>query len=509
MVSVVFYNFSKKRNSTKRPSGSGLGSFNCVLKEPSGVISPTIFLGGVSDTLPRDANYAYIATFARYYFVTDWTWTDGGWSARLAVDVMATYKTQIGSSTQYVRRAQSAYNTSIIDDVIPTRPAPVGQSSGFKDANSSYSMGDPFPVSTITGGRYVVGIINSDNNAVGSTSYYVFDDYQFRKFKVLLMGIGNYSSDTTQQDILRAQFNPISYIGSVKWFPCEIARENTPLSSIPFGWWTLSGDFTAFRITGAPTVSKGVLTPSAVSTTDGYTVRIPFHPQSMVKIPGTGDPRHSNVDNDKYSKYSLVARPFGIFPLPADVVANAYSINITISIDPMSGMGSLRCFADTNGVMEYSELASASTRIGVDIPMAQIAVDNLAIASSAIDVAAGATSGVLGAATGGLLGDIGGFATAAKAGINMVASSVPQVRASGAMGSIAEYYMPTKPLLRALFYRLAEESPATMGYPLAQNRQISGLSGFIMCGNVELDLPATETEQDQVVAMMTGGFEYE
>ena len=505
MVSVVFYNFSKKRNSTKRPSGSGLGSFDCVLKAPSGVISPTVFLGGVSATLPRDANYAYISAFSRYYFVTDWTWEEGGWTARLAVDVLATYKTQIGSSSQYVTRAQSTYNRNVIDDMIPTVAKPATQKSAFRylvGASTYYRLSDPFPYKNITQGWYVVGIVNSDTNAVGGCSYYCMTDSNFRAFKGLLMDINNFTLDATYQDTLRAQFNPISYISSVRWFPCDIPRDDTPLSTLPFGWWALSGSFNAFKITGAPAVISrrsggGNMPKTEVVTTDGYYVGIPHHPQSGVV--------HSNVDNDKYCKYTFECHPFGVFPLNADIVANTSDLYLAIAVDPVSGMGSMRLTAqgikDTIGDMQV-ELASGSTKIGVDIPMAQIAKDNLAIASSSLSVGENLMAAISGNVAGGLFG-------AAQSGISYLASQVPQVRTSGAMGSLAEYYQVTMPTVVAEFYLLTDEAPARLGYPVCQNLTISSLSGFVRCGNVELDLPATETEQDQVVAMMTGGFEYE
>ena len=515
MVTVDFYQFSKKRNSTKRPTGSPLASLSCALKEPCGVVNPRIFVT-VGDTVPGTANYAYIGTFNRYYFITEWTWVRGAWMASLKVDGLATYKSQIGSSTQYVTRAQSAYNTKLIDDVIPTQAKSSVRLSyfGVRVSGALYSMSDPFPASQVTSGRYVVGIINQDNNAVGAASYYQFDDTNFRKFKALLMDVQNYSVDITQQDTLRAQFNPISYIASVKWFPNEIPRENTGLSSIPFGWWTLSGSFTCYRITGQPYTIQSdngiaALYNYAQNTTDSYVIGIPQHPQISTK--------HSNVQNDKYCKYTLECHPFGIFPLPAEVIANTSYLSLHISVDPISGNGTMRLkalpFSAESGESTPAvavEIASASTRIGIDIPMAQIAMDNLAITSSALDVAAGTANGLVGIFTGGLVGDpVGGFATAAHAGINMVAATTPQVRVSGSMGSLAEYQQKTRPLLTAQFYYLAEEAPATMGYPLCQNKVINTLSGYIKCGNVELDIPGTDPEQSEVVRLMQEGFEYE
>lgn len=118
-ISVNMYTFSKYANSTEQPAGAGT-SFDCVLKDTSGVINPTIALKLDMSFNVSAYNYAYIPDFERYYFVREWTWERGLWVASLDVDVLATYKAQIGVSTQYVLRSSLASNGKILDTIYPT-----------------------------------------------------------------------------------------------------------------------------------------------------------------------------------------------------------------------------------------------------------------------------------------------------------------------------------------------------------------------------------------------------
>ena len=66
---------------------------------------------------PIGYNYAYISDFGRYYFINDITYDKGIWVMTLNVDVLATYKTTIGSTSTYLLRSSYLYNPRIIDTV--------------------------------------------------------------------------------------------------------------------------------------------------------------------------------------------------------------------------------------------------------------------------------------------------------------------------------------------------------------------------------------------------------
>ena len=91
---VNFYTFSKRDNSTKRPTGSGT-SLQCEIRYESSILNPVLQINTVISN-PSNLNYAYIPEFNRYYWINDWSYDRGFWIVRMSVDVLATYKDQIG-----------------------------------------------------------------------------------------------------------------------------------------------------------------------------------------------------------------------------------------------------------------------------------------------------------------------------------------------------------------------------------------------------------------------------
>ena len=100
MININFYTFSKKENSTKRPTGAGT-VLSCNIKSRSSIVNPFIEL----KTNPTAFNYCYIPSFNRYYYISDITFDSGLWLVTCRIDVLATYKTEIGNTSMYILRS--------------------------------------------------------------------------------------------------------------------------------------------------------------------------------------------------------------------------------------------------------------------------------------------------------------------------------------------------------------------------------------------------------------------
>ena len=103
-VTFVLYNFAKVKNSTALPPDTEItieaGEFN----SPVSVMAPqALFKLPVNSVPPY--NYCYIQEFHRYYFITEWVWSNGLWMAYLTIDVLATYKSQIGAANMFILRS--------------------------------------------------------------------------------------------------------------------------------------------------------------------------------------------------------------------------------------------------------------------------------------------------------------------------------------------------------------------------------------------------------------------
>ena len=116
-MNITFYSINKKQNSTKRPNTDGV-TYDCKLKEECSILTPNIKLDLGLSTAPS-FNYAYISDWGRYYFVKNWTFYNRLWEADLEVDVLGTYKDEIGNSNLYVLRSASRFNGRIIDTAYP------------------------------------------------------------------------------------------------------------------------------------------------------------------------------------------------------------------------------------------------------------------------------------------------------------------------------------------------------------------------------------------------------
>lgn len=114
MPTAEFFKFSKRKNSTKQPTGSGT-SYTVNLKSGTSFISPTLLLenSGYPD-------YNYLKFEGLYYFVTDIVSVRQDlWEIYCKVDPLATAKADILSSTQYVCYSSVSGGTWLPDTRIP------------------------------------------------------------------------------------------------------------------------------------------------------------------------------------------------------------------------------------------------------------------------------------------------------------------------------------------------------------------------------------------------------
>lgn len=120
-----FGKFAKRKNSTLTPTNVQLASFvdcSVLFKNPSSLDNPTLTLKyNTSDDF--EYNYAVYTndnSITSYYFVRDKVCRNNDlWEVTLELDVMATHKTEILSSTQYVSYSQTSGGNFLPDTRIP------------------------------------------------------------------------------------------------------------------------------------------------------------------------------------------------------------------------------------------------------------------------------------------------------------------------------------------------------------------------------------------------------
>lgn len=201
-MQVTFYSFSKKVNSTKRPSAVGETLNAVYLKDMTDINKPVIT---VSKNV-SNMNYAKIDD--AYFFISAVeSMTNNIWRVTLVKDLLSTYKDEILATTAYVSRASNNYNKYIIDEFntpLTRIKRTVLQGNG---ATGFYETGD---------GCYILEVINSLTGTVNSgfNAAYILTAEQMQHISNYLMTNQGIIEELSK--IFRA---PIEAVVSCKWLP--------------------------------------------------------------------------------------------------------------------------------------------------------------------------------------------------------------------------------------------------------------------------------------------------
>ena len=473
-MQVLFYNFSKRPNSTKRPSTSIMAR-ECTLKDPCSVVAPVIRLAwsGVS-TLP---NYAYISKWSRYYFITDIQYTGSMMEISLQVDPLATYKTQIGASTQYVTRAASKKNQYIIDNLYPTMTLP---GVTYKEQNTPF---DPV-------GTYILGVIGRQGGQVGIAKglvYYAMTPAQMVNFVDWANSYGAASSigadfatalgttvDTFATQLLRVY----DYIRTAFWVPLAY-RDITSggAGRLILGPYTAPNTVTAYTISSFNKIYDGVNPLCAFY--------LPDHPQASTL--------GMWLNAAPYTSHYIDVPYLGEIPVPSDLLTSGDVIKVNADISMIDGSATFYLVAEKDDLSGDFIISRHHAQIGVTIP--------ISIVKSDVAGAAGSVIGTVGS----LL--TGNFLGAAQGIGNAISQAIPSPKT---LGGLSGYHITNLAAqLVTTCWIIDDTDNANHGSPLCEKTQINTLSGYVQTEGASLELAATEQERLAVLAQMDRGFFYE
>lgn len=473
-MNVTFYNFSKRRNSTKLPTGGT--SYTCLLKDDTTTARPRIAIkwDGTSGS-PAAYNYCYIPSFGRYYWVDSWEYTDRQWVASCTVDVLATYKTEIGASTKYVLRAASSYSLFVPDTFYTT-------ASKCKTTTASPFSGLNW-ASDLNGGDIIIGIMGVTNSlySVGGVSYYAATPANYMQllkdlYTESLDGVDTETYGSTigdaikalSRNLLRSITNPTQYIKSVKWYPVKFTKGT------------------------AGTIKLGGIQSSATL----YPISDPIKTQSVYcavsNVPNGGD-YWKNIY--PYTTYTAYFPPFGTFALDSHKMAGSDGgVQMTLTADCVSGQAHLRLEAVNNSLPSYPVLIDTTGTIGVPMDMAGVNVNTAQSLASGMQAAASAYAGDF---TGAAAGLMSAFSAASPE------ASSHTTGFGGIAGVVADKFIQT------CYYEPADQAIDEFGTPVCKPLQLSTLSGYIKCQDGDVACAGTETELAEIERFLTGGFFYE
>lgn len=455
---VNLYQFAKKQNSTAQPVGDG-SVFQCKIKDGSDILHPVIILDfrNLPEEIPQNYNYARINEFNRYYWITGISYKLGLWEFNLLVDVLASWKTEIGNQSMYVLRSASNYDTTIVDATYPIK-------AGATYTTNNQSL-NPF-ATQYSDGYFVCGIINGDSGSYGAVSYYVFTSAQFRAFCAYLLGGTAYWGITEISDqLLKCLYNPFQYVVSCTWVPVTPPLGGV-ITSIKVGWWDIP--VSATRLSGY------------VRTSGTVTVQVPKHPDSASRAFLKAAP---------FSQYYLDFPPFGSFTVSADDLVDAAYIDFAWDIDCITGLGRVAMGAG-NAAKPFNIVHA---QVGVPIQLAQMAPDVM-----------GAVQQMIPTTKYDFLNDA--MSLLAKIGTAELQQSLP-MQTTGSTGGFMAGYYPIK--LTGKFVYLAPENLSEYGRPCCKTLTINTLSGYVQCAHTDFSITALDEEVTQIGSYLTNGFFFE
>lgn len=471
-INVTFYQFAKRTNSTARP-GSGT-VFSCEINANCNIISPRIELTGTGN--PSAYNYCYIPDFGRYYFVKAWTWAPGKWVADLAVDALASYRDQIGASTEYVVRSSARQDGTICDALYPTTSHITTKTI---QANSTPYTDDLESPDT---GFFVVAVNAPGYVSFGGAVFLAMSATTFGNLMNALLSDTDYldiDAAEISSNLTKALFNPIQYITKAFWLPLGNTAIGQPITEIPVGWWKMQNVGNAYVIQAQN--NKQVFTT---------TISTPHHPENIT--------RGVYTDGAPYSEYTLYFPPFGEIKLNANLFVQQSALYCRLTVDYYTGDAVL----DLSFNSDFSTIFfSTSGSIAVPVQLAQIAtnVDELASLGGLVQSAIGAAAGAISSFFSG--GDVvNGIVSGAQ-------QTTVQSTSKGGWSSVAKYGIV--PYITGAFYDLVDDNNEDHGRPLCKRVQLSTIPGYIMVDDPDIALPATAAEIDAIKQFMRNGFFYE
>lgn len=468
-MTVKVYKYSKRMRSTGVPGSSVTQDmFIVTLKEPTDVLNPVFIF---SSTNWAGVGYNYISAVLgdkeRFYRVTDVIHVNADhYEVHATEDVLATWRSDIKNSTQYVLRSDdsSLYDHGSNEAYIDTAYPSYGTVQGVKHYTGIFNTSN---------GYYVLGVIGDNiytSLERGPVKYIVLRPSQLDT----LMGILNSLTYSA------ADYNPLQYIVSCTFIPLTFSTNDFTSHS---STWTLGS------------YSVGPISYYSLTTTNADGV-------NQVKLDNIDFPDHMNIsrglgyNQSPWINYHFYAGPFGDFDIPTDLLPVAQNRQGTfeVALDFCTGEGHLEIFYGGRPIIEMN------TQIGVPVMLSQITSNSL---RAQYEVASHLASSVSAAAN----FNLGNSAQEMGAAvITSYEASIPKLSSVGSNGSMAalyddDFHLVTKHSIPGT------EDLTRFGRPVMESFSLSSVSSgkYIRCADARISIPAYETEINEIEQRLNEG----
>lgn len=492
-VTIYFGTVSKRKNSTLQPTLTA--SYDCIYKEETSVDRPTFII--------QDASFSTAYNYAKwgdhYYFIDDIVSLSlDMWQVSCALDVLATYKTEITSSTQYVCYSSSNGSTWLPDTRIPVlKDATVSKNT----TSLNLFSGTGFFVLAAVGetGCTVWGVgsrgalaqlvqnistwqttdISSANNLLPASTPGTDEKSAINNLQTMIRAV---SEASTQTGFLGNAFqNAPQCIRSCIWVPFLITD-------------FIDGTEDYIHLGNYDTGVKGYpLVGYAVK--DSVTINIPWQ---------YNDWRRGACE-ELYLYLPLV----GMVGLSADSITQETSLTIKWSVTATDGCISYEVLTNNGQIIgTYGASCAANYPIGINQQASAGEVFTALLNGVQKSVATAVNSSV---------SPISGIAAVAGVGLDVVATAYDisntqvstHVSSIGGIGGGAGIGLDNDVAVYSVAHGTAT-TPAsmqvTMGLPTMKPMALSTLTGYCQCANAHVAAPAQSSELDAIDTYLNSGF---
>lgn len=437
--------FSKKENSTKRPSGVP-HVVDVALKRETSMSNPNFIM-----TIDNEVyNYMWVPDWGRYYFINDVVYGNSNLcEIPCKHDVLATYKDDIANYVGFVERTShpSWYNTDINDNAISVEDV-----VEYMDSESTYC-------NISNGLLYIVRIIGrGTTNGIGT---FVMNRSQMQKIFSSLWGdvdSGSVTGDII--DFLQLYIsNPSQYIVGCYSSPigASVYANNTSNETVFLGGHET--DLKLDRINNGQVIVESNLTLRK--------------PASLYSDFRKTDPT--------FSQYTIYIPTIGTFPLSADIMDSILTMDI--SADLISGDLFFKLKANGHPVATYNSSCYSSMSIGT------------------LNSANGVVAGTMQAGVSLLTANPVGLIQGAQSAFSPTPSVI------GSQGGTGCVSLANEIVISCLQKRSAEFPTMVYGRPCCRNMALNQLSGhYIKCANSSIDIAGTEADKNAVNNYLDSGF---
>lgn len=464
-LSLTLYSFSKRRNSLKVPTGGD--TYSVTLKEGSSMLAPTFLLSAVS------LDYNYCQFEGKYYWITELRNVRNNlWEIASTMDVLASYRSSILSTSAFVEFSSSSYNTYIAD------PRTVMRNQN----TSSVSVSGSGLVTE--GGTYVVGTIGTDTGTYGATNYYCLTQDAVSELCASLLG--NEAALTELKEYLASAFDCLI---SCMYLPLPL---NTSGTTVKLGKYDTG--ISAGKLVQDVVVNTSSISPNWLG---DFRDGAPYT-QMVLYLPCCGA---VNIEPSSFFRGDIMIQQ----------AIDTHTGDICYSLDKPGGGGHIATYAGN---------------CGVSIPVSQYQMNTGKVISGAMSTAGNLAktvmagvgsigSAIAGAFTGGaLLGNVNtgfgnGVVDTVMSGAQTYMDSITLTPSMvGSFTSAAGQKIGTQYILTTYHAMLSEgitAKAAVAGLPCYQTTQLSNLSGYCKCSGASVSANAPSGVIDLINAFMNGG----